>query len=379
MATRLSLLGFTLSFFLNTFVGNSQGKYMNTHSKLKISLLIFLGLFLATEIGLRAIYFQVKAMSSLALVTTFRTIKTKYRLNQARKRQHDFNLPLDLYDKFWSPEGKKILAHFSTKYERYFTELADSVKRIGSKFIVLYTPSGKRWENNQAMLYSQAFFSEISSKVGAGFVDLSPVFTSYPIEAVTFMPEDGHMNRFGHDLVARKLESYIEKIDPGYRSGYVFSDRQDIFGDLTPNHNEIWEFNPRLPYRVQTNRQGLRNKAEVSFPKTRQRILVLGDSQTFGVFVDNYFTYVEILNRKFKDKEFFNAGKAGYSVPEELSLFNERARYIEPDITILQVLDNDLYGLFYFQRTNYNRKGRIFESTELENEFIEKIRSQNFK
>ena len=59
---------------------------------------------------------------------------------------------------------------------------------------------------------------------------------------------------------------------------------------------------------------------------------------------------------------------------EEKSLFEDRARYIEPDITVLQVLDNDIYGLFYYKKMDFGRKGEIFEPTKLELDFIEAVR-----
>jgi len=54
--------------------------------------------------------------------------------------------------------------------------------------------------------------------------------------------------------------------------------------------------------------------------------------------------------QKYSDKEVINAGVAGYTITDEVSLFVERAKYVEPDITILQVLDNNLHDLLYFKR-----------------------------
>jgi len=61
-----------------------------------------------------------------------------------------------------------------------------------------------------------------------------------------------------------------------------------------------------MPFRVFINGQGFRNTFEIYFPKKKQRILVLGDSYTSGIYLPNNSTYTEFLNREFQDKEFIS-------------------------------------------------------------------------
>jgi hypothetical protein len=63
--------------------------------------------------------------------------------------------------------------------------------------------------------------------------------------------------------------------------------------------------------------------------------------------------------------EVVSACIAGYSIGDESGLFQDQAWHMEPDVnvTILQVLDNDISDMFYFQKTLYTRNGQRFRPT----------------
>jgi len=345
---------------------------MSKWRKIFFSLGIFCALFILSEAGLRIIYFQAKAQSPLALVTAIRVAKTWYQKRIAIREIRRENIPAGASDSLWTDRGSRLLEHFSKVYEQNFARLVDEVKAVDSKLIVVLIPRPEL----KGMRYCQEFFGEITGKYEVPLCDLTDDFMQYPVEAVTLLPQDGHMSKFGHMLVADKLGTYVRKYHD-HHSRHTFDSRPSLFGDLTPNHNQFWEYKPIFPYRVVTNSQGLRNTAEVSFPKKKQRVLVLGDSQSFGAYVNNELTYTELLNQKFPDTEFFNAAKAGYTITDELSLFVERARYLEPDITVLQVGVYDLFGLFYFKPNEFDRKGIKHEPSELEREYLDGLRGKN--
>jgi len=129
-----------------------------------------------------------------------------------------------------------------------------------------------------------------------------------------------------------------------------------------------------MPYQVKTNSQGLRMNYDLKFPKLKQRILILGDSYTFGVFHANHDTYPALLGKKMDESEVINAGVSGYTITDELSLYKERAKYIESDIIILQVLDNDIYGLMAHIMNVCDRNRRVYSPTEIEKKFLQLIR-----
>ncbi|MGR3317914.1 MAG: hypothetical protein ACUZ8O_05485 [Candidatus Anammoxibacter sp.] len=54
-------------------------------------------------------------------------------------------------------------------------------------------------------------------------------------------------------------------------------------------------------------------------------------------------------------------------------MFRERAKYVEPDIVVLQVLDNDLLPGMTTKKLNMgNRKKAIFEYSESEKIFLDR-------
>jgi hypothetical protein len=84
-----------------------------------------------------------------------------------------------------------------------------------------------------------------------------------------------------------------------------------------------------------------------------------------------------MLQKANPDLEVINAVIDGYTITDELSLFVERAQLIAPDITILQVLDNDLYGPFYFKMNDFDRKKGVHIPSLLEEAFLKQIVRKN--
>jgi lysophospholipase L1-like esterase len=140
---------------------------------------------------------------------------------------------------------------------------------------------------------------------------------------------------------------------------------------------EIWNFVPSMPYRVIVNKQGFRSERDLDIPKKRQRVLCLGDSYTFGPYLPNHDTYPDLLNKLNPDLEVINAGICGFTITDETSLFIERAKYIAPDITILQVVANDITGLFWFMKNEFNRKRFRYGPTPIEKELMDEIVRSN--
>lgn len=102
---------------------------------------------------------------------------------------------------------------------------------------------------------------------------------------------------------------------------------------------------------VKINSYGFRDK-EYSVEKDKDtfRILILGDSVTFGFGVGQDEKYPEILEQilnsqsedlKHDKYEVINAGTNGYYTQQELELFKEKGLKFCPDLCILQVNGND--------------------------------------
>lgn len=102
---------------------------------------------------------------------------------------------------------------------------------------------------------------------------------------------------------------------------------------------------------VKINSRGLRDR-EYSLSKDPDdyRILVLGDSMTFGWGVAMEDTYCEVLERMLSDQpagisgrrvEVVNAGIGNYNTAQEVAYFKQRGVLYEPDMVILGFYIND--------------------------------------
>ncbi len=346
---------------------------MSFRKKILFSLIPLLILLFLGEIGARFVYFQKsnKDNSSFALVLAYKYLRQEILIKKANQAIENLPESKRIRDELYSNSGEEVLDFLKKEYENNFKALTEDVAWLGSKFVVLYIPSGY-YKSSLNLELNREFFSDLAIKYKVDFIDLTDIFLEYPEETITLLPENAHLSRFGNKIIVEKLSEYIEQYND-YRINIQFTSRPKLLGDLSPNHDSIWEFMHSLPYCVITNEQGLRLNYNLTFPKEKQRVLILGDSYTFGPYLSNFNTYPGLLDKKYSEKEIINAGVAGYTITDEASLFNERAKYIEPDIVILQVLDNDIFDLFYFKRNQTGRKDIFYQPSKVEKDFLNKI------
>jgi len=257
-----------------------------------------------------------------------------------------------------------LLEQFEAEYERRFSGLVREARRVKTKLVVFYVPS----EEHSREL-GRTFFRALAVKYGVDYIDMTEAFAGYPREVLTLHPVNAHLSPYGYRIIAERLSRYVAA-NADYRSGFLYETRPRLLADLKPGVHRVDTGHARLPFIYTTNTQGFRRNQEVSFPKKGLRILCLGDSYTFGAYVHDHDTYPSQLERLLPSMEVINAGNVGYTISDEASLFIERAKYVEPDITILQALDNDLFDFFFFKRNQFNRKGRSFAPSSIEEKFI---------
>jgi lysophospholipase L1-like esterase len=346
---------------------------------------------LCAELVLRVIYFHRNVPQTTAIGLTLRVAAeqaARWRANRAiqdtvRTVTGGEELPEEfrkkLHRALYTDAGRALLAQFQQEYTRQFEILVRAVTDTGAKLIVLYLPSDNFVSGT---LYRRdacrGFYRQICVKSDVEFVDLTDVLLQFPVEQVTLLPENGHLSRYGNQLVARHLALCVGS-NEGHRATATYETHPALLGDLKPSMNEVWQQAPNMPYRVTSNSQGFRMAHAVTFPKTRPRILVLGDSFTFGPYLNDHDCYPSLMARLLPEVEVINGGVAGYTINDEADLFLERARYAEPDLVILQVLDNDLYDLFYFQKNVYARSHGTYSPTPAEVDFFDRIRNQTME
>jgi lysophospholipase L1-like esterase len=116
----------------------------------------------------------------------------------------------------------------------------------------------------------------------------------------------------------------------GYKLSKNYSGKQSIYGNF---------------FDLQTNSKGLRDFREYDYKKSEEvyRILILGDSFSFGNGVNLEESYPEYLRENFKDEniEIINLGIPGYGINNEYLLFLEEGKKYEPDLILIQFYLND--------------------------------------
>ena len=347
---------------------------VSTRKKLVYSLLAVVLAAVTVEVVLRCLYFQIKATSPLALQATIETLKDQAGRQAAAdviERFKDTRQPT--WRAFFGEQGRGLRDNFEQLYEQEFAGLVEACQEIGSTLVVLYLPStDPESPDHCSEASSRSFFERITSDHQVRLVDLTAEIRQHPWKDVTLLPEDDHFSRLGNRVVASGLSEVLGMLKEN-RCQVSYDGRPVICADLKPGLSTQWELDSRLPFQVVTNAQGFRGEQDVEVPGKRQRILLLGDSYTFGVHLPNAHTFAAMLAEQQPGLEILNAGIVGYTIVQEVELFRERAAAVAPDITVLQVLDNDIYGMFFFTRSWFDRKGRRYEASEAERGFLEEL------
>lgn len=102
-----------------------------------------------------------------------------------------------------------------------------------------------------------------------------------------------------------------------------------------------------IAFQVRTNNLGFRGDTHVSDVSANQyRIIILGDSFTYGFFVDNEHTFPSVMQFMLQktgwDTEVVNMGIPGASIIDEISVYKKLGKHINSDWVILQFYANDI-------------------------------------
>ncbi len=118
---------------------------------------------------------------------------------------------------------------------------------------------------------------------------------------------------------------------------------------LQPN-TILKEFGPEFSYKIAINKYGLRNQTTNHIPDQNAdfRILLIGDSFTFGVGVDYENVWGTLLEKKLNEihikqkVEVINAGIPGYSTENEVGYLEKYFSNFQPDFVLLTFVTHDL-------------------------------------
>jgi lysophospholipase L1-like esterase len=125
-----------------------------------------------------------------------------------------------------------------------------------------------------------------------------------------------------------------------------------------------WALNPHQLIRIldpdtgvvyadYANSEGWRDRERTTQKRPNTfRILVLGDSMTYGAIVGQADTYTAILERKLRangvDAEVINISSGGWGADQELEALTVEGIAYKPDLVILQFSNNDPSDVMYF-------------------------------
>jgi hypothetical protein len=128
--------------------------------------------------------------------------------------------------------------------------------------------------------------------------------------------------------------------------GWVLNDETSLSGTARPPflppdfYKEGREPNALIP-----NRQGFRDTkdfATIDYLSGKTRVMMLGDSFLFGVWLDLPETISAILERKLPDCEFYNLGIPGWGLDQMYLSYKKYADLIKPQIVVLLYIDDDV-------------------------------------
>ena len=136
------------------------------------------------------------------------------------------------------------------------------------------------------------------------------------------------------------------------------------YGYFKPNQDRILLFSGHPDYHVKINAMGLRttgldDRLKYSDIENRYKILCVGDSFTFGLFLNNENTYPYMLQQALlkdhKEAVVLNAGIGSTTILDHLHYLKVKGLSLKPNLVILNFYDNDLIELGEWRNPLYGR------------------------
>lgn len=127
----------------------------------------------------------------------------------------------------------------------------------------------------------------------------------------------------------------------------ISSFSENNFGDWYPNTDSIWLDNKNFPFNVKINSDGFRKSENLD--GNLKKILVLGDSFTFGLYTSNQDVWTSLVERKLQKNnykyEILNNGIPGSTIKDHKDFLIEKINDYKFDHVLLVIYSNDLQDL----------------------------------
>ena len=144
--------------------------------------------------------------------------------------------------------------------------------------------------------------------------------------------------------VAGALNAPAQAAQPGPRDNeWVFFQYDPLLGWKNRPGAEGWFRIPDTRTHVRINAQGLRDVDHAYARQGKHRVLVLGDSFTWGFGVEEHERYTDRLAALLGDSvEIINTGVSGYGTDQELLYYQVEGFRYHPEVVLLEFVTNDL-------------------------------------
>jgi lysophospholipase L1-like esterase len=153
--------------------------------------------------------------------------------------------------------------------------------------------------------------------------------------------------------------------DEVWRTRGVHRPDSDLIYALRPGAVKTWRFKA-FDESSQINSTGMRGDEIRARSSEEVRVLVLGDSMTYGHGVENHETWPMQLQlildkRGGKRVEVINAAVKGYGTDQQYKYFRDRLMTLESDIVLLAVNGNDLVDNIQHPLFDLDDTGRLID------------------
>jgi hypothetical protein len=109
---------------------------------------------------------------------------------------------------------------------------------------------------------------------------------------------------------------------------------------MQPNHEFTW-ITEGKPHLYRSNSQGFRAGADFTAADPRKKIVLAGDSYTFGAGVDVEQTFGALLQQQSPDRVVYNLGMPGFGVDQVWMSVRHQASPLRPDLVVVGIVDAD--------------------------------------
>jgi hypothetical protein len=267
--------------------------------------------------------------------------------------------------------GNRLYSELEERYRKVLGELKTAADNDCAHIVVvIMTPDVGKF-TTLSNTYGIPYIIQSCNLAGIDCVNLAADIAARE-EDPNQIPDDGNWSKPLSASLASLLEGVVTRYN-AYESSKKFPEggKPATFGDLPPKDDEVIDGEKSMQYRLTVNAQGLRMDHNLSFPKQKQTVLLLGGTQLYSPYLDNNFTAAALLQKMMPDKEIVNAGNLNYTLDDFLSLYQEKARFTEPDLIIICTNGDDILNFFFSQRNRYSRITKQYDPSDVEKEFYD--------